>query len=77
MTTVTLTIDGMDVEVEKGLTVLQACEQAGIEIGGSYNIGPGIKMLAGIQLIDLDDNLNAAGAENDATIIFVGTFLSF
>ena len=32
MTTVTLTIDGMDVEVEKGLTVLQACEQAGIEI---------------------------------------------
>ena len=32
MTTVTLTIDGMEVEVLKGLTVLQACEQAGIEI---------------------------------------------
>ena len=28
----TLTIDGMEVEVEAGLTVLQACEQAGIEI---------------------------------------------
>jgi NADH-quinone oxidoreductase subunit G len=27
-----LTIDGMEVEVEHGLTVLQACEQAGIEI---------------------------------------------
>ncbi|MGB0682782.1 MAG: NADH-quinone oxidoreductase subunit NuoG [Magnetovibrionaceae bacterium] len=27
-----LTIDGMEVEVEAGLTVLQACEQAGIEI---------------------------------------------
>jgi NADH-quinone oxidoreductase subunit G len=27
-----LTIDGMEVEVEPGLTVLQACEQAGIEI---------------------------------------------
>ena len=27
-----LTIDGMEVEVEKGLTVLQACEQVGIEI---------------------------------------------
>ena len=29
---ITLTIDGMDVEVEKGMTVLQACEHAGIEI---------------------------------------------
>ncbi len=28
----TLTIDGREVEVEAGLTVLQACEQAGIEI---------------------------------------------
>ncbi len=28
----TLTIDGREVEVEPGLTVLQACEQAGIEI---------------------------------------------
>ncbi|MBT5014247.1 MAG: 2Fe-2S iron-sulfur cluster binding domain-containing protein, partial [Rhodospirillaceae bacterium] len=28
----TLTIDGIEVEVEAGLTVLQACEQAGIEI---------------------------------------------
>ncbi|GAB6053665.1 NADH-quinone oxidoreductase subunit NuoG [Magnetospira thiophila] len=27
-----LTIDGMEIEVEPGLTVLQACEQAGIEI---------------------------------------------
>ena len=27
-----LTIDGKEVEVEKGLTVLQACEQAGIEV---------------------------------------------
>lgn len=28
----TLTIDGNEIEVEAGLTVLQACEQAGIEI---------------------------------------------
>ncbi len=27
-----LTIDGRDVEVERGITILQACEQAGIEI---------------------------------------------
>ena len=27
-----LTIDGTEIEVEPGLTVLQACEQAGIEI---------------------------------------------
>ncbi|MFC7050550.1 NADH-quinone oxidoreductase subunit NuoG [Emcibacter nanhaiensis] len=28
----TLTIDGIEVEVENGMTILQACEQAGIEI---------------------------------------------
>ncbi len=27
-----LTIDGIEVEVENGMTVLQACEEAGIEI---------------------------------------------
>ncbi len=27
-----LTIDGIEVEVEPGMTVLQACEQAGAEI---------------------------------------------
>ena len=48
-----------------------------VEIGGSYNIGPGIKMLAGIQFVDLDDNANSGANENDATVVFFGTFLSF
>ncbi|MBT7663926.1 MAG: porin, partial [Rhodospirillaceae bacterium] len=48
-----------------------------VEIGGSYDIGPGIKMLAGIQFVDLDDNANSGANENDATVVFFGTFLSF
>ncbi len=28
----TLTIDGTEIEVEDGLTVLQACELAGVEV---------------------------------------------
>ncbi|CAN0597602.1 unnamed protein product, partial [Laminaria digitata] len=27
-----MTIDGAEIEVEDGITVLQACEQAGVEI---------------------------------------------
>jgi hypothetical protein len=47
------------------------------EIGGSYNLGPGIVLNGGVQHWDYDDNLNAAGAENQATVFFVGTHLAF
>lgn len=47
------------------------------EVGGSYNLGPGISLEGGVQFWDVKDNLNAAGAENNATIFFVGTVLSF
>ncbi|MFP6748835.1 MAG: porin, partial [Alphaproteobacteria bacterium] len=63
-------------EVGAGLN-LGKDELDAFEIGGSYDIGPGIKMIAGVQFFDTDDNLNAGGAENDATVLFFGTFLSF
>jgi predicted porin len=47
------------------------------ELGGSYNLGPGIVLSGGIQYWDLEDNLNAAANENQATIFFVGTHLQF
>jgi hypothetical protein len=52
-------------------------ELTGVEIGGSYAMGPGVTMAFGMQFIELEDNLNAVGAENDATVVFIGTVLSF
>jgi len=48
-----------------------------IEIGGSYDLGPGVQLQAGIQFWDAEDNLSAVGSEGESTILFVGTFLSF
>lgn len=68
-------------EVEAGLTAAGVSngddELDAFEIGGTYDIGPGIKLVAGVQFFDSDDNLNAGPNENDATVIFFGTFLSF
>ncbi len=63
-------------EVEAGVGAGKD-EAEAFEIGGSYDIGPGIKMVGGIQFHDLDDNANNQANENDATVVFVGTFLSF
>lgn len=45
------------------------------EVGGSYDLGPGVQLQAGVQFWDADnDNLAVDG---ESTIVFVGTFLSF
>jgi len=52
-----------------------------ISIGGSYNLGPGIKMFGGLQIYDFQDSAGGAGAavstEADNTIGMVGTKFSF
>jgi predicted porin len=52
-------------------------EQEAFEVGGSYDLGPGVQLQAGVQFWSSDDNANAVGAQGDSTIVFVGTFLSF
>jgi len=52
-------------------------EWRGIEIGGSYSIGPGIVIPFGFQMHDVSDAANVAAEENEATIVFVGTVLGF
>lgn len=49
----------------------------GLELGAVYNVGPGIDLTGGVQFWNLDDNLNAAANENDATIFIIGTNISF
>ena len=52
-------------------------EARAIEVGGSYSVGPGITMVGGVQVHDLSAGDGDPGQENDATVIFIGTFLGF
>lgn len=47
------------------------------EIGGSYDLGPGVQLQAGVQRWKGEDNANVAALEGTSTIVFIGTFLSF
>jgi outer membrane protein OmpU len=53
------------------------------EIGGSYDLGPGVQLNAGVQFWDLDASgtgrtaAQVTAAENEATVIFIGTSISF
>ncbi|MDP6876336.1 MAG: porin [Alphaproteobacteria bacterium] len=52
-----------------------------ISVGGTYNLGPGIKLFGGLQFWDFQDSANVAaaspGTEGDNTIGVIGTKLSF
>jgi predicted porin len=64
------------VTIERGAG-LGEDEVDAFEVGGSYDLGPGVQLQAGVQWWSADDNLNVAANEGDSTIVFVGTFLSF
>ena len=46
-------------------------------ICANYNMGGSVSFQAEVQFWDISDNLNAAAAENDATVILVGTTIFF
>jgi predicted porin len=52
-----------------------------ISLGGSYNLGPGIKMFGGLQIYDFQDSTGGAGAavaaEAENTVGMIGTKFSF
>ena len=47
------------------------------EVGGSYALGPGVVLSAGIQYWTSDSGQNDSDEENDATIGFIGTHVAF
>ncbi len=47
------------------------------EIGFTYNLGPGVDIAGGIQVVDFDSDTGGAAAENDAVIGLLGTVISF
>ncbi len=52
-------------------------EYEGFEVAGSYAIGPGVTMIAGVQWADIDDAARDRSQENDSVIGYVGTKLNF
>jgi predicted porin len=48
-----------------------------VELGASYDLGPGISLSGGVQYFDFEDNLNVAANENEALLFILGTSISF
>ncbi|MBT6261274.1 MAG: hypothetical protein HOI87_15620, partial [Rhodospirillaceae bacterium] len=52
-----------------------------VSVGGTYNLGPGIKLFGGVQFWDFEDSANIANAspatEGEATVGVIGTKFSF
>lgn len=48
-----------------------------ISVGAQYAVGPGIKLFGGVQDFDWEDDGNNPANEGDATVVVLGTKLSF
>ncbi|MEE8506683.1 MAG: porin, partial [Kiloniellales bacterium] len=46
-------------------------------IAGTYNLGPGVNVWAGVKWYDFEDALGAGDSENEATFGMIGTSISF
>ncbi|MEQ9638469.1 MAG: porin [Alphaproteobacteria bacterium] len=64
-------------EIDAGVGIPGEDEIDHFEAGVTYALGPGIKVIAGLQWIEFEDNLGAPAAENEAVIGLLGTKLSF
>ena len=64
----------MDVEAGAGAS---EDEIGALEIGGTYDIGPGVQFVFGYQNISMADNLGAVASENEVNAVFVGTAVFF
>ncbi len=64
----------MDVEAGAGAG---SDEIEAFEIGGTYDVGPGVQFAFGLQNITMTDNARAAANENDVSAVFVGTAVFF
>jgi len=52
-------------------------ETDGFQVGGTYDLGPGITLTGGVTYWDVQDNLGAAASENEAIEFIVGTIVEF
>ncbi len=66
----------VDMEVEAGMGAGED-EYNAFELGGTYDLGPGIQFVFGYQHHNLEDNLSGIGSENEVDAIFVGNAVFF
>ena len=48
-----------------------------VEIGFTYNLGPGVDIAGGVQFVDFDSDTGGPAAKNDAVIGLLGTVITF
>jgi len=72
----TLGVQYYDGEVEIGAGLGEDSIEA-VELGGSYELGPGIVLTGGVQFWKLDSDSAGIAARNDATIFIVGAHIGF
>ena len=46
-------------------------------VGGTYNLGPGVNVWAGVKWYEIEDGAGLAADENDAFFGMIGTSISF
>ncbi|MSP51471.1 MAG: porin [Alphaproteobacteria bacterium] len=64
-------------KVEAGPGVVGSDEGHGFALGITYNLGAGASISAEIQRMNIDDNVNAVGAQNSGTAFVIGTVFWF
>lgn len=52
-------------------------ETDGLQVGGTYALGPGILLSGGVTYWDVQDNLSAPASENEGIEFIVGTVIEF
>ena len=67
----------IDMDAENGADEAGDDEYNAYEIGGTYDIGPGIQFAFGYQHHELKDNLNNAANENEVDAVFMGNVIYF
>ena len=72
----TVGVQYVNAEVEEG-DGLGEDETEGFQVGGTYNLGPGVLLTGGVTIWDVRDNLDDPASENDATSVIIGTIIEF
>ncbi len=64
-------------DTEKEVTATTKDDLDRLLVGGSYTYGPGMTFNGAVHFYEAEDAANAAGDENDATVVTLGTVVKF
>jgi outer membrane protein OmpU len=64
-------------QVDQEVTSTRDDEMEGFHVSGTYNLGPGVDLWAGVKYMDYQSDTNLAANENEALFGMIGTSVSF